>query len=251
MCEAVSGNGLLPDWHQAISPVSEPMLTYWFCCCYGPVLCISWIVQIKMCIMYFLNWANKDMFKLNLKYPIIWLICLLRYIKFELNWIGIERKWIELELNWKILNSIWIGIELNWKILNPTWIGIELNWKKWIDPSPALDSVLASRPPARQIGGQTCKSAGKTRQPSLGKPGRKTSGGAPVMTASRQAKPSSWNSVARRGCPLPVWSIILSNLSPLKIKCPCFCKYCAIQLFGSDYNQSGAAAQSTRGADCL
>ena len=137
MYEAVSGNGLLPDWHQAINPVSEPMLTYWFCCCYGPVLCISWIVQIKICIMYFLNWANKDMFKLNLKYPIIWLICLLRYIKFELNWIGIERKWIELELNWKILNSIWIGIELNWKILNPTWIGIELNWKKWIDPSPA------------------------------------------------------------------------------------------------------------------
>ena len=64
------------------------------------------------------------MFKLNLKYPIIWLICLLRCIKFELNWIGIERKWIELELNWKILNPIWIGIELNWKILNPTWIGI-------------------------------------------------------------------------------------------------------------------------------
>ena len=77
-----------------------------------------------------------DMFKLNLKYPIIWLICLLRCIKFELNWIGIERKWIELELNWKILNPIWIRIELNWKILNPTWIGIELNWKKWIDPSP-------------------------------------------------------------------------------------------------------------------
>ena len=32
-------------------------------------------------------------------------------------------------------------------------------------------SVLASRPPARQIGGQTCKWAGKTRQPSLGKLG--------------------------------------------------------------------------------
>ena len=142
MYEAVSGNGLLPDWHQAISPVSEPMLTYWFCCCYGPVLYISWIVQIKICIMYFLNWANKDMFKLNLKYPIIWLICLLRYIKFELNWIGIERKWIQLELNWKILNSIWIGIELNWKILNPTWIGIELNWKKWIDPSPDHKVVI-------------------------------------------------------------------------------------------------------------
>ena len=76
------------------------------------------------------------MFKLNLKYSISWLICLLRCIKIELNWIGIERKWIELELNWKILNPIWIGIELNWKIPNPTWIGIELNWKKWIDPSP-------------------------------------------------------------------------------------------------------------------
>ena len=79
------------------------------------------------------------MFKLNLKYPIIWLICLLRCIKFEPNWIGIERIWIELELNWKILNPIWIRIELNWKILNPTWIGIELNWKKWIDPSPAAE----------------------------------------------------------------------------------------------------------------
>ena len=85
-----------------------------------------------------------DMFKLNLKYPIIWLICLLRCIKFELNWIGIERKWIELELNWKILNPIWIRIELNWKILNPTWIGIELNWKKWIDPSPGPNEVISS-----------------------------------------------------------------------------------------------------------
>ena len=88
------------------------------------------------------------MFKLNLKYPIIWLICLLRYIKFELNWIGIERKWIELELNWKILNPIWIRIELNWKILNPTWIGIELNWKKWIDPSP--DNCTLARVPQAQ-----------------------------------------------------------------------------------------------------
>ena len=77
-----------------------------------------------------------DMFKLNLKYPIIWLICLLRCIKFELNWIGIERKWIELELNWKILNPIWIRIELNWKILNPTWIGnwIELKEMNWSEP---------------------------------------------------------------------------------------------------------------------
>ena len=90
--------------------------------------------------MFFLNYAaNKDMFKLNFKYLIIWLICSLRCIKFELNWIGIERKWIELELNWKIPNLIWIGIELNWKILNPAWIGIELNWKKWIDPSPELN----------------------------------------------------------------------------------------------------------------
>ena len=59
-------------------------------------------------------------------------------------------------------------------------------------------SVLASRPPARQIGGQTCKSAGKTRQPSLGKTGRKTSDRAPVMTAYRQAEPSSWKPAARR-----------------------------------------------------
>ena len=126
MYEAVSGNGLLPDWHQAISPVSEPMLTYWFCCCYGPVLCISWIVQIKICIMYFLNWANKDMFKLNLKYPIIWLICLLRYIKFELNWIGIERK----ELNWNWIERFWIRFELELNWIEKSWIQLELelNW---------------------------------------------------------------------------------------------------------------------------
>ena len=85
------------------------------------------------------------MFKLNLKYPIVWLICLLWCIGFELNWIGIERKWIELELNWKILNPIWIRIELNWKILNPTWIRIELNWKKWIDPSPGLNELMQKR----------------------------------------------------------------------------------------------------------
>ena len=103
------------------------------------------------CNMYFLNCAaNKDMFKLNLKYSISWLICLLRCIKIELNWIGIERKWIELELNWKILNPIGIGIELNWKIPNPTWIGIELNWKKLIDPSP---DPKPSYSKSRSIGG--------------------------------------------------------------------------------------------------
>ena len=88
------------------------------------------------------------MFKLNLKYPIIWLICLLWCIECELNWIGIERKWIELELNWKILNPIWIRIELNWKILNPTWIGIELNWKKWIDSSPKMAGLTTSSFPS-------------------------------------------------------------------------------------------------------
>ena len=41
----------------------------------------------------------------------------------------------------------------------------------------ALGSVLASRPPA--------KSAGRLANPSLGKPRRKTSGRAPVITASR------------------------------------------------------------------
>ena len=50
--------------------------------------------------MYFLNCAgNKDIFKLNLKYPIIWLICFSRCMKFELNWIWIERKWTELEFS--------------------------------------------------------------------------------------------------------------------------------------------------------
>ena len=52
----VSGNSLLPVWHQAIS------------------------------IMYFMIFlANKDMFELNLKYPVVLLICLLWCIKFELN----------------------------------------------------------------------------------------------------------------------------------------------------------------------
>ena len=89
-----------------------------------------WLIDSAVlwsCIMYFLNCAaNKDMFNLNLKYSISWLICLLRCIKIELNWIGIERKWIELELNWKILNPIWIGIELNWKIRIQ--LELELNW---------------------------------------------------------------------------------------------------------------------------
>ena len=110
MCQnvsIVSGNGLLPFQHQAISSVPEP----------------CWLN---------INWTLR-----NNPVKIIspcYLIHL--FITVHKTWIGIERKWIELELNWKILNLIWIGIELNWKILNPTWIGIELNWKKWIDPSP-------------------------------------------------------------------------------------------------------------------
>ena len=125
MYETVSGNVWLPDRHHSISPVPEPLLTYLVCCYYGPVLCISWIVQ--------------QINKLNLKYPVIWLICVLWCIKYESNWIGIGRKWTELELNWNILDPIWIGIELKWKILNSTWIGIELNWKKWIEPSPVTN----------------------------------------------------------------------------------------------------------------
>ena len=134
MYEAVSGNGLLPDWHQAISPVSEPMLTYWFCCCYGPVLCISWIVQIKICIMYFLNWANKDMFKLNLKYPIIWLICLLRYIKFELNWNWKKMNWIGIELKDSEFDLNWNWIELKNPESNLNWNWIELKEMNWSEP---------------------------------------------------------------------------------------------------------------------
>ena len=126
MYEAVSGDGLLPRWHQAISPILEPMLTYWFCCCYGPALCISWIVQ------------QINMFKFNLEYPISWLISLLGCITFELNWIGIERKWIELELNWKILNPIWIGIEKYWIQLE-----LELNW---IERNELIRALLVTRP---------------------------------------------------------------------------------------------------------
>ena len=64
--------------------------------------------------MYFLNCgANKDMFKLNLKYPIIWLICLLRCITFELNWIGIERKWIGIELKDTESDLNWNWIKRN------------------------------------------------------------------------------------------------------------------------------------------
>ena len=64
MYEAVSGNSLLPDWRQTISPIPEAINADLL------ILLLLWSF-----IMYFQNCAaNKDMFTLNLKYPIIWLI---------------------------------------------------------------------------------------------------------------------------------------------------------------------------------
>ena len=85
--------------------------------------------------MYFLNCAaNKDMFKLNSKYSISWLICLLRCIKIKLNWIELELK--ENELNWNWIERFWIQFELELNWIEKSRIQLELNWKKWIDPSP-------------------------------------------------------------------------------------------------------------------
>ena len=91
---------------------------------FTPLMLLLWSA-----IMYFLIFAaHKDMFKLNLKYPVFWLICLLWAIKFELNW------------NWKKMN--WTGIklkdsesDLNWNWIEKSWIQLELEfiWMKWND----------------------------------------------------------------------------------------------------------------------
>ena len=109
----VSGKGLLPFQHQAISSVPEP--------CW---LNVNWTLRNKSSKIYFTLLAYSFVYHVHK----IWIELNLNWKK--MNWIGIELKDSESDL-------IWIGIELNWKILNPTWIGIELNWKKWIDPSPA------------------------------------------------------------------------------------------------------------------
>ena len=113
----VSGNGLLPDRQQTISPIPEPMLTYWFCFYYGPVLCISWIVQqIKIC----LNWI---LYKVH-----CYLIDL---------FITMHKIWIELNWNWKKINWIGIGLKDSEYDLNLYWIELKnpesnLNWN-WIE----------------------------------------------------------------------------------------------------------------------
>ena len=79
------------------------------------------------------------MFKLNLKYPIIWLICLLRCITFELNWIGIERKWIGIGIELKDTESDlnWNWIELKNPESNLNWNWIELKEMNWSEPWPS------------------------------------------------------------------------------------------------------------------
>ena len=73
---------------------------------------------------------------------------------------------------------------------------------------------------------------------------RGTSGRAPVMTASRQAKPPSWNPAAL--CQAAwYWA---TWWSPLKIKCPCLCKHGTINLIVWVGLQS---IKRCRCADCL
>ena len=85
------------------------------------------------------------MFKLNLKYPIIWLICLLRCITFELNWIGIERKWIGIGIELKDTESDlnWNWIELKNPESNLNWNWIELKEMNWSEPWTPQCSALA------------------------------------------------------------------------------------------------------------
>ena len=103
----VSGNGLLPFQHQAISSVPEPCwLKINWTLRNNPIKFISPCYLIHLFITVHKNWIELEL-KEN-----------------ELNWNWIERFriWFELELNW--IEKSWIQLEL------------ELNWKKWIDPSP-------------------------------------------------------------------------------------------------------------------
>ena len=98
----VSGNGLLPDRHQAISPVPKPLLTYTLL-----ILLLLWSCYlIDLFITVHKIWIEFEL-KAN-----------------ELNWNRIERFWIRFELERNLIEKSWIQLEL------------ELNWKKWIDPSP-------------------------------------------------------------------------------------------------------------------
>ena len=87
------------------------------------------------CIMYFQNCAaNKDMFELNLRYPIIWLICLLQCIKFELNWNWKKMNWIGIELKDSESDLNWNWIELKNPESNLNWNWIELKEMNWSEP---------------------------------------------------------------------------------------------------------------------
>ena len=96
------------------------------------ILLLSWSG-----IMCFLNCAaNEDMFKLNLKYPAIWLICLLRCIKFELNWNWKKMNWIGIELKDSESNLNWNWIELKNPESSLNWNWIELKEMNWSEPCP-------------------------------------------------------------------------------------------------------------------
>ena len=92
----VSGNGLLPDRHQAISPVPKPLLTYTLL-----ILLLLWSCYlIDLFITVHKIWIE---FELELKAN-------------ELNWNRIERFWIRFELELNLIEKSWIQLEL------------ELNW---------------------------------------------------------------------------------------------------------------------------
>ena len=77
--------------------------------------------------MYFLNCvANKDMFKLNVKYPDLLSDWFVYYGALNLNWIELELK--ENELNWNWIKRLWIRFELELNFIEKSWIQLELEF---------------------------------------------------------------------------------------------------------------------------
>ena len=100
MCQTVSivsGNGLLPFQHQAISSVPEPCwLKINWTLRNNPVKFISPCYLINLFIT-----VHKIWIELNWNWK-------------KMNWIGIELKDSELELNWIEKSWIQLELELNW-----------------------------------------------------------------------------------------------------------------------------------------
>ena len=126
MCQTVSivsGNGLLPFQHQAISSVPEP--------CW---LKINWTLRnnpvkfISPCyLIHLFITVHKIWIELNWNWK-------------KMNWIGIELKDSESDLNWN-----WIELKNPESNLNWNWIELkEMNWSE-----PCLEVVFAQSFEAR------------------------------------------------------------------------------------------------------